>query len=95
MTADGLAAHLIDRTTGPDEKAAKQELYAHLRDALAGMDATDREVLTLRHFEQLSNSEAAAVLGIEPAAASKRYVRALARLHDIVSARPELKELLM
>lgn len=94
-TADGLAAHLIDRTTGPDEKAAKQELYAHLRDALAGMDAIDREVLTLRHFEQLSNTEAAAVLGIEPAAASKRYVRALARLHDIVSSRPELMELLM
>ena len=93
-TADGLAAHLMDRATGPDEKAAKQELFAYLRDSLAGMDDTDREVLTLRHFEQLSNVEAAAVLEIEPAAASKRYVRALARLHEILSSRPELLELL-
>lgn len=93
-TADGLAAHLMDRATGPDEKTAKQELFAYLRDALAAMDDTDREVLTLRHFEQLSNVEAAGVLGIEPAAASKRYVRALARLHDILSARPELLEAL-
>jgi RNA polymerase sigma-70 factor (ECF subfamily) len=93
-TADGLAAHLMDRATGPDERAAKQELFTYLRDALAGMDDADREVLTLRHFEQLSNLEAAAVLGIEPSAASKRYVRALARLHEILSARPELLELL-
>ena len=44
------------------------------------MDPIDREVLALRHFEELSNADAASVLGIQPAAASKRYVRALARL---------------
>ena len=37
-------------------------------------------MLALRHFEELSNLETAAVLGIQPAAASKRYVRALERL---------------
>lgn len=93
-TADGLAAHLMDRATGPDEQAAKQELFAYLRQALAEMDDTDREVLTLRHFEQMTNVEVAGVLGIEPAAASKRYVRALTRLHEIACARPELMEVL-
>jgi RNA polymerase sigma-70 factor (ECF subfamily) len=44
------------------------------------MDEIDREVLLLRHFEELSNKEAAAVLGIQENAASNRYVRALTRL---------------
>ena len=46
------------------------------------MDPLDREVLALRHFEQLSNAEAAQVLGLDKSAASKRYVRALQRLKD-------------
>jgi RNA polymerase sigma-70 factor (ECF subfamily) len=44
------------------------------------MDPVDREVLSLRHFEQLSRSETAQVLGIEESAAGKRYLRALRRL---------------
>ena len=59
--------------SGPSARSALQE-------ALNSMDPIDREVLALRHFEQLTNAEAAAVLGIEKAAASKRYVRALGRL---------------
>jgi RNA polymerase sigma-70 factor (ECF subfamily) len=57
-----------------------------LKDALEAMNETDREVLALRHFEELSNVETAAVLGIEPAAASKRYVRALEKLRDIMDS---------
>ena len=60
--------------------AERAEAMDQLRAALEGLDPTDREVLALRHFEELSNLEAAAVLGIQPAAASKRYVRALERL---------------
>jgi RNA polymerase sigma-70 factor (ECF subfamily) len=52
------------------------------------MDATDREVLALRHFEQLTNGEAAAVLGIQERAAAKRYVRALKRLKDLLADMP-------
>jgi RNA polymerase sigma-70 factor (ECF subfamily) len=52
------------------------------------MDPLDREVLALRHFEELSNTETAALLGIQPAAASKRYVRALARLKQILETIP-------
>jgi RNA polymerase sigma-70 factor (ECF subfamily) len=52
------------------------------------MDATDREVLMLRHFEQLTNAEAARVVGIEERTAGKRYLRALARLRVILSELP-------
>ena len=45
----------------------------------------DREILALRHFEELNNSETAAVLGLHKAAASNRYVRALRRLKDILA----------
>jgi RNA polymerase sigma-70 factor (ECF subfamily) len=56
------------------------------------MDALDREVLALRHFEELSNGETAEILGIQPAAASKRYVRALARLKQILETLPGMGE---
>ena len=49
------------------------------------VDVLDREVLALRHFEELTNNEVAEVLGITKEAASKRHVRALKRLRDILS----------
>ena len=52
------------------------------------MDPLDREVLALRHFEQLTNAEAAQVLGIKERAAGKRYLRALERLREILSQMP-------
>jgi len=89
-TADGLAEHLMAAGPSPSEDAARREAQIYLRDALDTMDGMDREVLTLRHFEQLSNVEVAQLLGIETSAASKRYLRALSRLQEILSARPEL-----
>ena len=62
-----------------------------LEAALDELDPLDREVLALRHFEELSNADTAAVLGIQPAAASKRYVRALARLRQILESVPGLQ----
>ena len=59
-----------------------------LQEALNGMDPVDREVLTLRHFEQLNNAEAAQLLGISPTAASSRYLRALKRLREILRQIP-------
>ena len=55
-----------------------------MQDALNQMDPTDREILALRHFEQMTNAEAAAALGLDKSAASKRYARALVRLKDIL-----------
>ena len=63
-----------------------------IQEALNGMDAIDREVLTLRHFEHLSNEETALVLGLSKSAASNRYIRALKRLKEILSSIPGLKE---
>ncbi|HEY7426638.1 MAG TPA: sigma-70 family RNA polymerase sigma factor [Gemmataceae bacterium] len=83
-----LAARLVGHLTSPSAALVRAERFAMLEDALARMDALDREVLTLRHFEELSNTETAAVLGIQPAAASKRYVRALRRLKDILTDIP-------
>ena len=83
-----LAARLVGDLTSPSAALVRAERFAMLEDALARMDALDREVLTLRHFEELSNTETAAVLGIQPAAASKRYVRALRRLKDILTDIP-------
>lgn len=59
-----------------------------LQQALQQMDPIDREVLALRHFEQLNRAEADHVLGIQESACSKRYVRALKRLKDILSGLP-------
>ncbi len=79
-----LADELMARHTAPDEAAVRGEIRAYLTDAIGSMKEEDREVLSLRHFEELSNVEAAAELGIEPAAASKRYMRALQRLQAIL-----------
>jgi RNA polymerase sigma-70 factor (ECF subfamily) len=83
-----LAAQLLGRLTTPSQAAMKAEVKIRIQEALNGMDAIDREVLTLRHFEQLSNAETALVLGIKEPAACNRYVRALDRLRGILSGMP-------
>ena len=87
-TSAALCAHLTAGQTRPSVAAARGEARARLTDALAAMDPTDREVLALRHFEQLTNAEAAQVLGIQERAAAKRYLRALQRLREILSEMP-------
>ena len=51
------------------------------------MDEIDREVLILRHLEELSNTEVARILDLQPSAASNRYVRALTRLKGFLQNR--------
>ena len=63
----------------------RAEIQIKIQDALNSMDPIDREILALRHFEELTNSETAAVLEIHKAAASNRYVRALRRLKEILA----------
>lgn len=79
-----LAAHLLGREDRPSQAAQRAERAARLNAALDAMDVIDREVLSLRHFEQLTRAEAAAVLGISEAAVGKRYLRALARLKRLI-----------
>jgi RNA polymerase sigma-70 factor (ECF subfamily) len=63
-------------------------MQVRVQEALNGMEAMDREVLTLRHFEMLTNEETAAVLGIRKSAASNRYIRALRRLKEALGTLP-------
>jgi len=87
-TAGALCAHLTAGLTRPSVAAVRDEVKARLAQALDAMDAIDREILALRHFEQLTNAEAAQVLGVQERAAGKRYLRALERLKKILSAMP-------
>lgn len=87
-TSASLAEHLLGRFTSPTQAALRAELQAQLQQALNDMDPIDREVLVLRHFEELSNNETAEVLGLQKAAASNRYMRALKRLKDTLSSIP-------
>ena len=59
-----------------------------LEKAIESMEPIDQEVLALRHFEELTNSEVAEVLGIQQKAASIRYIRAVARLKDVLERMP-------
>jgi RNA polymerase sigma-70 factor (ECF subfamily) len=85
-----IAAMLLGRMTSPTRAARRAELQDRLQGVLNSMDATDREVLVLRHFEELGNSETAQVLGISKSAASSRYVRALMRLKKALEGVPGL-----
>jgi RNA polymerase sigma-70 factor (ECF subfamily) len=79
--SERMAAALVDLTS-PSEEAERAETIDKVHEALNGLDAIDREVLALRHLEELNNSEVAALLGIRPAAASKRHLRALERFRS-------------
>lgn len=87
-TSVSLAALLLGRLTSPTRAAQRAELQLRLQEVLNAMDPIDREILTLRHFEELSNNEAAQVLGLSKTAASNRYIRALKRLRDALAGMP-------
>jgi RNA polymerase sigma-70 factor (ECF subfamily) len=80
ISAASAADAFVASATSPTRAAERDELRARILSVLAELDDIDREIVVLRHFEGLSNEEAAAELSIEPAAASKRFVRALVRL---------------
>jgi RNA polymerase sigma-70 factor (ECF subfamily) len=89
---DGTRAALVEQltggATGPATAARRAEIKSRLDEALRQMDPTDREVLALRHYEQLTSTEAAQVLGIQERAAAKRYTRALERLRELLADMP-------
>jgi RNA polymerase sigma-70 factor (ECF subfamily) len=87
-TSMSLSFHLLGHLTSPSHAALRAEISQQIDTALSTMNDIDREVLALRHFEELSNNEAAQVLNITEQAASLRYVRALSRLKDVMEAIP-------
>lgn len=85
-----LAAQLLGKLTTPSQAMLRAEIQTQIQEALTEMEPLDREVLALRHYEQLSNRETAHVLDLSEAAASIRFIRALRRLKDILRRTPGL-----
>ena len=83
-----LAEKLLGRLSSASQAAMKAELKLKVQDALNSMEPNDREMLVLRHFEELTNREAALSLGISVTAACNRYVRALERLRHVFRQMP-------
>jgi RNA polymerase sigma-70 factor (ECF subfamily) len=83
-----LAAQLLGKHTSPTQAAVRAERMMRLQEALNTLEPIDREVLSLRHFEEMTLKETAQSLAIEESAAAKRYIRALKRLKAILASMP-------
>jgi len=75
-----IASLLVGKGTSPSQAAAREETMGQVKKALDEMSEIDREIIAMRHFEQLSNAETAAVLELTEAASYRRYIRAIQRL---------------
>lgn len=87
--AFSFSSMLLGHLTSPSQALLRKELTEQLDTAIQSMNELDREILILRHFEELTNLETARLLGISEQGASVRYVRALVRLQHILEAIPE------
>ena len=87
-TSMSIASQLLGNFASPSQAAMRDEISVQLDQAIESMEPIDREVLALRHFEELTNSEVAEVLNIQQKAASIRYRRALKRLKEILAKLP-------
>jgi RNA polymerase sigma-70 factor (ECF subfamily) len=83
-----LAAQLLGKHTSPTQAAVRAERLLRVQEALNTLEPMDREILSLRHFEQLTLAETALSLQIGESAAAKRYVRALKRLKSVLASLP-------
>ena len=83
-----LAEMLLGRLTSPTRAARRAEMQLKLQEVLNAMGPLDREILALRHFEELSNGEVAQVLNLSKTAASNRYMRAIERLKERLKGVP-------
>ena len=88
VSSVAVADLLLAADTTPTGAAVRGELREQLVGALEEMSALDREILVLRHYEQLTNGDVARLLGISKTAAGNRYVRALRRLGRILGGAP-------
>ena len=79
-----LADQLLTSSSGLLKHLVRKELLARVQSALGQLSADDREILTLRHLEQLSTAESAAVLRVSETAAKQRLLRAVKRLRDLL-----------
>lgn len=85
-----LASQLAASELTPAAATLRRELEQRFLTAMEQLDEDDRDILLMRHFEQLGNSETAEVLGLSTAAAGMRHLRALRKLRAILGERPSL-----
>jgi RNA polymerase sigma-70 factor (ECF subfamily) len=83
-----LMGQLADHELTPAAASIRKELEARFVVAIDQLNEEEREIILMRHFEQLSNSEAADALGLTEAAAGMRHLRALRKLRGILGDRP-------
>ncbi|MCA9027535.1 MAG: sigma-70 family RNA polymerase sigma factor, partial [Planctomycetaceae bacterium] len=87
-----LAAQLCDMELTPAAQALRKELEGRFWAAIEELDEADREIVLMRHQEQLGNGEVAELLDLSPAAAGMRYLRAIRRLRGILGESPSQSE---
>ena len=91
---DERSKSLRDSLTGsftfPSRGLRNEELTSKLEYLLCQMNPDDREVLTMGHFEDLTNNEVAEVLELSASGASLRYTKALERLQNLLGEHPDL-----
>jgi RNA polymerase sigma-70 factor (ECF subfamily) len=80
-------AAMADPGESPSAIMEEEDQKKMLEECLCQLDTADQEILILRHFEELTNSEAAAALNLKPSAAANRYLRALERLRELVRSK--------
>ncbi|MCA9192052.1 MAG: sigma-70 family RNA polymerase sigma factor [Planctomycetales bacterium] len=80
--------HLADQARSPSSEAMFDELYRRVELLMKDLSETDRELLLLRHFEQLDNQQAAIILNMNPSTCSSRYLRTLKRLRTELAKVP-------
>jgi RNA polymerase sigma-70 factor, ECF subfamily len=80
-----LLAERLAASTSPSEQLVRREMCQRVRRAIAELPDNDREVIVLKHLEELSFQEAAAVLEIGTATLYSRYYRAIQRLHRLLN----------
>jgi RNA polymerase sigma-70 factor, ECF subfamily len=85
QSTQDLTRQLCDRELTPAAAATWRELKRRFEDACRTLEPQDQEIVLMRHFEQLTNSETALALGITPQAASMRYLRAVRRLRELLA----------
>lgn len=85
-----LASQLAASELTPAAASIRKELEQRFLTAMDELDEDDRDILLMRHFEQLGNSETAEALGLSAAAAGMRHLRALRKLRAILGERPSL-----
>jgi RNA polymerase sigma-70 factor, ECF subfamily len=83
-SATSLVAELMDSERTPASEAIQAELARRLTNAINELSDDDRDIILMRHHEQLANQDVAKLLGLTDAAASMRYLRALRRLREVL-----------